>query len=479
MVVHTDRTAGALLGLAVGDALGAGYEFESAPYEGAAEMIGGGLGGFAPGEWTDDTSMAICIAEVTAQGSTDPEEIAGRFLDWYGSHPPDAGNLTRVVLGRAEAPADVARLAAERFETHPDSCAGNGALMRTSPVALAHLGDDQSIVDTAQAISSITHADPVSGEACALWCIAIDRAISERRLDGIRDGLALLAPERAAFWDEKLTEAENDDPSRFRSNAYVLGALQAAHAAIVQTPVPYEHPSHHLQHALHRVIAIGHDTDTTAAIAGQLLGAYWGASAIPFRWRRLLHGWPGLRAHDLVSLAVRTAQRGGESGGWPGPERQRGHSRGYLAELPGDNGVLLGNLNSLEDATSRVDAVVSLCRVGTGQVPAELEHHEVILVDRSDDGSNPHLAAVLLDAAEAVRTLRGEGKRVFLHCVDGRSRTPTVAAVHLAVTEGISGREAWQRVAAAIPEAATHNDRFQRFLDDLAKGPTTRLHVPG
>ncbi|WP_211262682.1 ADP-ribosylglycohydrolase family protein [Nitriliruptor alkaliphilus] len=303
---RSDRAAGALLGLAVGDALGAGYEFGSAPFRGEAEMIGGGLGGFEPGEWTDDTSMAVCIAEVTARGGVDLQAIAGRFLDWYASGPPDAGNLTRAVLGAATDAADVPMRAASRFETHPGSCAGNGALMRTAPVALAHLGDDQAIVEAAQAVSGLTHADPVSGEACALWCIAIDRAVREARLDGIHDGLALLPADRSAFWEARLIEAETSDPERFGSNAYVVSALQAAHAAIVSTPVPEGQPSRHLQDALHRVIGIGDDTDTTAAIAGQLLGARWGVSAIPDRWRHVLHGWPGLQADDLVDLALRT-----------------------------------------------------------------------------------------------------------------------------------------------------------------------------
>lgn len=465
----TDRAAGALLGLAVGDALGAGYEFESAPFGGTAEMIGGGLGDFAPGEWTDDTSMAVCIAEVTATGSVDLQAIAGRFLDWYESRPGDMGNLTRDVLGSAMNAADVPVRAAARFETHPGNCAGNGALMRTSPVALAHLGDDRAIVEAAQAVSALTHADPVSGEACALWCIAIDRAVREARLDGIRDGLALLPADRAAYWDEKLTEAETREPDTFRGNAFVVTALQAAYAAIVATPVPVDEPCLHLQDALHRVIGIGHDTDTTAAIAGQLLGARWGASAIPSRWTRLLHGWPGLRAKDLVRLAVLTAQGGqADRSGWPGPTTQRGSAAAYLATLPGDEGVVLGNLNSLVDAIEQVDAVVSLCRVGSEQVPSRLDHHEVVLVDRAGDGSNPNLSFTLRDAAATVADLRADGKRVFLHCVDGRSRTPTVAAIHLAETQGISGRDAWDRVAEVIPEAATHNPDFQRFIADLA-----------
>jgi ADP-ribosyl-[dinitrogen reductase] hydrolase len=303
---RTDRAVGTLLGMATGDALGAGYEFESAPFDGTAEMIGGGLGGFAPGEWTDDTSMAVCIAQVTASRPLDLERVAERFLDWYRSDPPDIGNQTRAVLGAATDAADVSRRAADRYARQPRSSAGNGALMRTAPVALAHLGDDDALARAARATSDLTHADPLSGDACVLWCIGIDRAIREDRLDGVHDGLALLPPTRQAGWRERLEEAATSDLSAFRPNGFVVTALQAAYGTVVQTPIPPDDPPRHLQHALHAVIAIGDDTDTTAAIAGMLLGARWGAAAIPRRWREVLHGWPGLTADDLADLAVRT-----------------------------------------------------------------------------------------------------------------------------------------------------------------------------
>jgi ADP-ribosyl-[dinitrogen reductase] hydrolase len=81
-------------------------------------------------------------------------------------------------------------------------------------------------------------------------------------------------------------------------------AVQAAWAVIAQTPVPDDWPEQHLRVCLEEAVRIGNDTDTVAAIAGQLLGACWGASAIPAEWRQHLHGWPGLREPDLVRLAV-------------------------------------------------------------------------------------------------------------------------------------------------------------------------------
>jgi ADP-ribosyl-[dinitrogen reductase] hydrolase len=299
-----DRVAGVLVGMAAGDALGAGYEFRPPPF-GEISMIGGGLGNFAPGEWTDDTSMAVCIAEVTAQGEMDPAAIGDRFLAWAASGPADIGVSTRAVLARADAGADLPVAAAEHLAARPRGSAGTGALMRTAPVALAHLGDDEGIARSARRVATLTHADPLAAESCVLWCVAIGRAVREQRLDGLRDGLALLPEERRGRWEEAIEAAETQPPETFTPNGFTVTALQAADAAVRQTPTPPD-PAGHLPAALEAAVRIGDDTDTVAAIAGSLLGARWGASAVPERWRRMLHGWPGLCADDLAGLAHAT-----------------------------------------------------------------------------------------------------------------------------------------------------------------------------
>ena len=123
-------------------------------------------------------------------------------MDWCLAGPKDVGVSTGAVLAEADRicreadgadPADCCRGAAwAYFGAHPRGAAGNGSLMRTAPVALAHLGDDAAIARAATEVSGLTHGDPLAGEACVLWCIAIDRAVREARLDGVWDGLALL-----------------------------------------------------------------------------------------------------------------------------------------------------------------------------------------------------------------------------------------------------------------------------------------------
>jgi ADP-ribosyl-[dinitrogen reductase] hydrolase len=471
--VALDRGAGALLGLAAGDALGAGYEFVT-PGPAHAEMIGGGGFGWKPGEWTDDTQMAICIAEEAATGEVDAVRVGQRFLDWYGTRPPDVGIQTATVLGAARSPDELATRSAEHFARNPRNAAGNGSLMRTAPVALAGLHDSQLLRRLATEVSSLTHGDPLAAEACVIWSTATAHAVRHGTFDGVTSGVdALTDEDRRSYWRDVIEAAEHNEPETFTGNGFVVRALQAAWSSIVYTPVPAGEPWRHLPDALRRAVGIGDDTDTVAAIAGMLLGARWGASAIPFTWRRLLHGWPGYRARDLVHLAVLSATRGaGDRHGWPAAASMaptygtEGSHRSTLVELPGDDGVLIGDFAALPAAVNEVDAVVSLCRTGTEDVPPGLEHHEVWLVDVADPAANPNLHLLLRDSAEAVATLRDEGKRVLLHCVHAQSRTPTVAAAYLAERNRLSGKEALEQVIAALP-AARPNRHFVATLQEM------------
>jgi len=320
---QSDRAHGVLLGTAVGDALGVPYEFGTPPAAGErAQMLGGGLGDFAPGEWSDDTSMAVAIARVAATGvdlrSPDAlDAIASGFLEWHAAGPPDIGIQTSAVLAatarrlRDEGgrPGETMTVESQTYAlSHPHS-AGNGALMRTAPVALAFLDDRASCAVAARAVASLTHADPLAGDSCVLWSEAIRVAVADERFD-VLSGLDLL-PRRRDEWRDWLDEAlEAPDGSRFTPNGFTVTALQAAVAAVMSTPVPDgEGAGRHLQDALHAAIRIGNDTDTVAAIAGGLLGGRWGARAIPTEWRQAVHGWPGLDAEALVSLATATVVR--------------------------------------------------------------------------------------------------------------------------------------------------------------------------
>ncbi|MBD3923288.1 ADP-ribosylglycohydrolase family protein [Nocardioides cavernae] len=470
-----DRAVGALLGSAVGDALGAGYEFGSAPYGGWPAMIGGGLGGFAPGEWTDDTAQAVAIARVAATGADLRSEealdaIAAGFAEWYAGGPDDVGVQTGTVLRRAGRDATGRTMSdAARF-VHAQlggRSAGNGSLMRTVTVALAHLDDPVALVAAANAVSALTHHDPIAGEGAALWCLAIRHAVLDGRFPDASDVLPMLG-DTVHDWAAVLAEADAKEPGHFHQNGWVVGALQAAWSAIRHTPEPQDMPCRHLQEGLATAIGIGNDTDTVAAIAGALLGARWGASAVPQEWQAPLHGWGvDQGAVSLVALATTTVQGGRTRGRDDWPLCERMDYRGYGGEStyvthPLVDGVWIGGALPLDDLPEDIDAVVSLCRVGTRQVPDHVASHAVRLLDTVAE-DNPNVAFVIDDAARTVLRLRNEGKRVFLHCVAAHSRTPTVAA-RIAMLDGHSLEESVTAVVAALPAA-----RPRAFLIDALR----------
>ncbi|MGV0769454.1 ADP-ribosylglycohydrolase family protein [Mycobacterium syngnathidarum] len=307
MTSLNDRVEGVLLGTAAGDALGAPYEFQ--PPRGPelpVEMAGGGP--WEPGEWTDDTAMAVVIAEVAAAG-TDlrdamaQDKIVARWYEW-SLRAKDVGIQTRHVLHTAAGggiSAARARDAAEAVHRRTGRSGGNGSLMRTAPVALAYLDDEDAMAEAARAISELTHYDPDAADAAVLWCCAIRHAVRSTELD-VRIGLHHIDSGRRSLWAQRITHAEASRPADIPKNGWVVAAFQAAWSAITTTAADGGGPEH-LRRGLDAAVRAGYDTDTVAAIAGGLLGAAYGASAVPLEWHHLLHGWPGITARDLTGLA--------------------------------------------------------------------------------------------------------------------------------------------------------------------------------
>lgn len=429
-----------------------------------------------PGEWTDDTSMAIAIAEVAATGADlrgpgAQDQIVTRWHEWSLT-AKDVGIQIRSVLSAAArgGPVIAARTRAEAARLHERTgrTAGNGSLMRTAPVALAYLDDEDAMVEAARALSELTHADPDAGDACVLWCSAIRHAVLTGALD-VRIGLRHIEPGRQALWAQRLDGAEAGTPSSFANNGWAVAALQAAWSAISTTAVPTDDPAagvfraDHLRLALDAAVRAGDDTDTVAAIAGGLLGAAYGASAVPVQWRALLHGWPGLTARGLVSLASaihRRGQRDTFDYSYPGSPIDT------VARHPYDDHVVLGGIGVLRRLPAEVDAVVSLCRVADEDVPDGIPHAEVRLIDRTDADENPHLDFVLLDAVRAVEAFRRQGRTVLVHCVAAYSRTPAVGALYGARLRGVSVDEAINDIRRLLPDAYP-NHAFRAAMSRL------------
>lgn len=445
-----DRAAGVLLASATGDALGVPYEFGAVTMD--PQMKGGGLGNLAPGQWSDDTDMACAITRVATKGldlTTEAalDQIAAGFHQWFDDGPGDVGIQTRQVLSRSQSSAASTRSAARAVHDQQGRSGGNGSLMRTAPVALAHLSDEAKLIEAARAVSALTHYEQDAGDACVLWCLAIRHAVLTGELD-VRIGL----PHVSDIWAARLDEAEAQEPSFFaHNNSWVVSALQCAWSAISR--------SDGLVDGLRRAVGAGGDTDTVAAIAGALLGAVHGGSAVPAVWRRRLHGWPGWRAGELTRLAI-TIVRGDDADGWPSIERMNHPvaSRQLVAH-PDDPGVLLGTVGAL--ANHGWDAVVSMCRLGREEIEND-DHLEVWLVDQ--ERANLDAAAVFRDTAAAIQELRNEGKTVFLHCVHAHTRTPLTAAAYGALITDGDIAAALQRVLAVLPSASPRESLTRELL---------------
>ena len=232
------RARGAMLASACGDALGVPYEF-AAPTD-SPEMIGGGLGPYEPGEWSDDTQMAICIAKVAAKGVSLTSEpaldlVGERFLDWLAGGASDVGTQTRAVLahaaeaGRGDV-SDRLHEAADEFSARTDRAAGNGALMRTTPVGLAFPGSRMRTAKAAKAMARLTHYDPLVDQSCILWTEAIRHALTTGRAD-VRAGLDLLDAQARDYWAKAVDDAEAGAFSAHQ-NGFTVVALQCAWHAV-------------------------------------------------------------------------------------------------------------------------------------------------------------------------------------------------------------------------------------------------------
>jgi len=264
------RFRGALLGLAIGDAVGATVEFKPRDtFPPLTDMIGGGPFQLEPGRWTDDTSMALCLAEsLLASGGTNLKDQCERYLRWYRQgvwsskgYCFDIGNATRAALEKFERDQDP-----YAGSTDPHS-AGNGSIMRLAPVVLYYANNRDKAIAAAIESSRTTHQ--------AQTCL---KAGGE---------LAALLHDLLHATKPQITTPTRDE---IRGSGYVVESLEAAIWAF-QTGNTFEE-------CILLAANLGDDADTTAAITGQMAGAWYGVRGIPESWRNKCY-----RAAEIVSLA--------------------------------------------------------------------------------------------------------------------------------------------------------------------------------
>ncbi len=298
MLSKRQRVEGGLLGLLIGDALGVPYEFNPASQIPLFELIemSPPLGfprahpGVPPGTWSDDGAQALCLLDsLLRKGRLDVDDFGRRLLDWYergylavDGKVFDVGIQTSSALLdlRAGAPASMAGRTDERAN-------GNGSLMRVLPLALWHTGPDEELTPDAMAQSRVTHGHLRSQVCCALYCLW-----ARRVLEGAEDPWnAALSKFRALYaggtearleLETNIVRPDANEMPPGRGSGYVVDCLRSAHDCVARSKT-YEQ-------AVKAAIALGDDTDTTAAVAGGIAGIQYGVDEIPERWRLALRG---------------------------------------------------------------------------------------------------------------------------------------------------------------------------------------------
>jgi ADP-ribosyl-[dinitrogen reductase] hydrolase len=282
MTIHLkgrrNRSIGAFIGLAIGDALGAPIQFKRRDtYQHVSGYTAGGTYSLDPGYWTDDTSMALCLAETLLEKQEyDPIDFGERLVRWvedgYNSSLPkcfDIGQTTLRAIGE--------------FRRHgPDECGvtgewagGNGSIMRLAPVPIYFQNNPAEAVAVSVTQGILTHNHEVPNDACSMLCKIL--------LEGINTGdtTATLSAVQSADVAEKLRhikdlkfkEKERDD---IKSDGYVVSTLEAAMWAVWKTD--------NFKDALLLAVNLGDDADTVGAVAGQIAGSVYGLDQIPSEW---------------------------------------------------------------------------------------------------------------------------------------------------------------------------------------------------
>jgi ADP-ribosylglycohydrolase len=299
-----DRRRGALIGLAVGDALGAAVEFASpGSFEPVTGFRGGGPHGLAPGQWTDDTSMALALADSLAEAGWDPSDQMRRYLRWrdrgvysVNGRCFDIGITTSSALRRFEASGD-ARASGPRDEMS----SGNGSIMRLAPVPIRYVdlfpARVAELATKAEESSLTTHGSRQCLSACRYMAVALCGLIHGLARDEVLsphwEPLARLceqAPLHPAVDEVARGSFRRRKPPAIRGSGYVVHTLEAALWAF--------HDADDFSEAILRVVNLGDDADTTGAVCGQFAGAFWGESGIPKPWR------DGLDRPDMIESAL-------------------------------------------------------------------------------------------------------------------------------------------------------------------------------
>jgi ADP-ribosyl-[dinitrogen reductase] hydrolase len=455
------RAIGCVVGSAVGDALGAPFEFgEAGQYStafpkpvhgGIGEMIGNRI--WKPGQFTDDSEMAVIVAEsLLERNGIDADDQLARFRAW-SRDAKDVGNLTREVLeSHAANPAEEVMISRDGRST-----AGNGSLMRAAAGAVYFASHGrEATIDAALKLSAVTHADPLCQWAVAMQHELVRVALEgDDPIDAIDEVVQMLPDDMGAIY-APLLDASWTPKSPGPGNGSAMGALAQAVWALRR----FES----FADVVTAVIDLGKDTDSVAAVAGALAGAKFGVQSVPSRWVTYLHGQvtdTGGNVHrydhlDLQQLALSLV-------GHPSFDDLIDEPAMEPREvMPG----LWATNRSGARAVPESWAVVSLCRIDDSmRRPIRRESY---LIDRDGD-HNPALSAAIDDVLDSIEALLRERRQVVVHCHGGRSRTGLVLAAHM-MRNGRSFADSQALLAKTWPDAYFLNTSFAEELQRRDRG---------
>eukprot|EP00118_Oscarella_pearsei_P028509 m.2319 g.2319 ORF g.2319 m.2319 type:complete len:443 (+) comp8574_c0_seq2:79-1407(+) len=312
----SNRFAGSLVGLAAGDALGTAVEFQRpGSFEELTDIIGGGAFRLKPGQWTDDTSMALCLAQSLIEcGGYNPYDQMERYWSWFqdGHFSStgicfDIGNTTSYAIHQ---------FASKGKESHNPywggtsvRSAGNGSLMRLAPVPLVFYKHPKQAIAASGDSSKVTHNVKPAIDACRYFGGLLVGCLQGETKEALTSPYYSPFPDDPEFWERpenalvpEIAEIAGGsylkrDPPEITGAGYVVRTLEAVLWAFYHSET--------FEEGCLKVANLGDDADTTAAIYGQLAGAFYGLDAIPSGWRKkvMLHSLIERMAEELVSLS--------------------------------------------------------------------------------------------------------------------------------------------------------------------------------
>lgn len=270
-----NRQLGALIGLAIGDAFGAPYEFLTPPYTvDTSHYTSGGAHDVEIGEWTDDTSMALCLAKSLIDcNGFNLEDQLNKYTEWYlngymstRGYCFDIGNTTEMSILQFNRSGDI-------FTKYiDDSFSGNGSIMRLAPIAIKYFNEEKDLLKFAELSSKTTHGSQKSIEGCLFLAKLLSGAIKGVSKDVLLD-IEFYKELNLSKELSQIVEGSFKNKIVFKNSGYVFDTIESSLAAFWKFD--------DFKSGLDWIVSLGNDTDTAGAVYGQMAGSYYGLNGIP------------------------------------------------------------------------------------------------------------------------------------------------------------------------------------------------------